>query len=175
METMATIRSRHAIRQYTGAAPSPAAMAQIETALQAAPVAMGAYDHLHATIITDPAILKAIDDTAARQFGRANMLYGAPVFILLSAKPAHETLGNADYASAGIVVHNMALAATAAGVGCCYIWGAVAALNQEPATVAKLNLPAGFVPCCGLVLGEFAGDYAPREIPSDRIGINRLA
>ena len=66
----------------------------------------------------------------------------------------------------------MSLAATALGVGCCYIWGAVVALSSRPELVKALGLPEGFVPCCGLVLGQSEEGYAPREIPQNRIGVN---
>lgn len=174
---MVTITSRKAIRSYTGVKPSEAAMQKILTAVQAAPVAMGSYDKLHVTIIENPEILKAIDAAGAKFFKKpdAHPLYGAPILVLISAKPGMgPDLGNADYASAGILVHNMALAATDQQVGNCYIWGAIMGANQDPELVAKLNLPAGFVPCCGITLGETTEQFTSREIPAARLAITKL-
>ena len=177
METMTTITSRKAIRSYTGKKPSEAAMQQILTAVQAAPVAMGGYDKLHVTIIENPAILKAIDAAGSWFFKKpgSHPLYGAPILVLISAKPGMgPALGNADYASAGILAHNMALAATDQNVGSCYIWGAVMGMNQDADLVAKLDLPVGFVPCCGVTLGETTETFAPREVPAGRLAITEL-
>lgn len=177
METMTTITSRKAIRSYTGKKPSKAVMDQILTAVQAAPVAMGSYDKFHVTIIENPDILKAIDAAGAKFFKKpdAHPLYGAPILILISAKPGMgPALGNADYASAGILVHNMALAATDQNVGNCYIWGAVMGMNQDADLVAKLNLPEGFIPCCGITLGETTETFTPRDIPAGRLAITEL-
>lgn len=33
----------------------------------------------------------------------------------------------------------------------------------------KLNLPEGFIPCCGIILGRTDYEYIPRDIPADRI------
>ncbi|MFD1484722.1 nitroreductase family protein [Lacticaseibacillus baoqingensis] len=174
METLQTLNQRTAIRSYTGEAPSEAALTQILQAAQAAPVAMGQFEHYHLSVISDPAILQAIDAAGAAQFGREHMLYGAPVFVVVAAKSAHEALTNAEYASAGIIVHNMALAAVDQGVASCYIWGVIAALNQSPAVLAQLHLPAGFIPTCGLTLGMSTQAYAPRQIAADKITTTRL-
>ena len=54
-------------------------------------------------------------------------------------------------------------------IGTCYIWGAVAALFQAPEIMKKLNLPEGFIPCCGITLGKTDYEYVLRDIPADRI------
>ena len=99
-------------------------------------------------------------------------LYGAPTLVVASSRFPGEAMANPAYSDAAILVHTMSLAATALGVGCCYIWGAVVALSSRPELVKALGLPEGFVPCCGLVLGQSEEGYAPREIPQDRIGVN---
>lgn len=174
METLTTINERHAIRTYTGAKPSDEQLTKILTAAESAPVAMGQFERYHLTVIEDPAVLSAIDDAAAAAFGRKKMLYGAPVFVLVSVDANGKELGNADYSSAAVLAHTMALAATDQGVATCYIWGVVAGLVQSPETVAKLKLPAGFVPTCGVVLGQSSEKYAPREVDMHRVGVTRL-
>lgn len=171
METMRTITSRKSIRSYTGESISDSDLQTVLKAANAAPVGMGKYENAHLTVIQDPEFLKEIETGAAEAFGRPDIsiFNGAPTYIVVSAKPYGETLGNIDYANTGIIVHNMALAATDLGVGSCYIWGGTMALVANPALVARLNLPEGFVPCGGIVLGISDEAYAPREIPQ-RIG-----
>jgi len=89
----------------------------------------------------------------------------APMQIIVSSASAD----NVGFSNAAIVVHNMALAAAELGVGACYIWGAVMAINQNPKLVQKLGLPEGFTPCCSIILGKTDEKYTLREIPADRI------
>ena len=173
METMSTITSRRSIRSYTGEGISDSDLQTVLKAANAAPVGMGKYENAHLSVIQDPKLLREIEASAAEALGRpdASIFYGAPTYIVVSAKPYGDALGNIDYANTGIIVHNMALAATDLGVGSCYIWGGTMALVANPALVARLNLPEGFVPCGGIVLGVSDETYAPREIPQ-RIGTN---
>lgn len=172
MDLQQVLNIRHAQRAYTGEQVTPA---QLDTILQAgelAPVAMGQFDHYHLTVIQDPAILDAIESAATNVFHRhgGKMLYGAPTFVLISASGAQ----NADFSSAAIIAHNLALTAVDQGVGFCYIWGAVVAINQSPEVLAKLQLPAGFKPVCGVTLGQIATPYAATTTDPDRIKITRI-
>ncbi|WP_054750381.1 nitroreductase family protein [Lacticaseibacillus thailandensis] len=176
MDTLTTINQRHAIRNYTGAKPTTEQLKQILTAAESAPVAMGQFERYHLTVIEDPDTLAAINTAAAAAFhgDGGPMLYGAPVFVLVSVDANGGELSNADYSSAAIIAHTMALAATDLGLGTCYIWGAVAGLVQSPDTVAQLQLPAGFVPTCGITLGPTTEQYAPRPVDEHRIGVTQL-
>ena len=173
METMNALYNRKSVRTYIGKKISEDALRTILKAASAAPVGLGKYDTVHLTVIENPDILAEIDSAAAEMFGSPDIhpLYGAPVFVLISVKPGADTPNNVEYSNAAIVVHNMALAAVNLGVGCCHIWGAIAALNQHPELLKKLNLPEGFVPCCGITLGETEEIYTSRDIP-DRIATN---
>ncbi len=171
MDTLKAIRNRRSVRSYTGEKFAENDLQTILMAANAAPVGMGRYENVHLTVIENPELLGAIDRNAAQVFGRPDMkpLYGAPLFILVSARPTMDAIGNTDYSNTAIVVHNMALAAVELGVGSCYIWGATMALAGNPELVAQLGLPDGFSPCCGIVLGATAEKYTDREIPEDRI------
>ncbi len=175
MNTMETIFSRKSIREYIGTPISETQMQTILKAANAAPVGMGQYENVHLTVITDPDLLAKIDSAGAALMQRPDIhpLYGAPCFILVSAKitPGME---NVSYSNAAMIIHNMALAATNLGVGSCYIWGAIAAINAQPELVQALNLPEGFTPCSGLIVGETDETYEEREIPSDRIACNTI-
>ncbi|MCI1986656.1 MAG: nitroreductase family protein [Lactobacillus sp.] len=174
MQTLETLNQRTAIRTYTGEAPREAALATIMQAAQEAPVAMGQFANYHLTVVREPAVLQAIEAAGTKQFGREHMLYGAPVFVIVSAKSAHEALTSAEYSSAAIIVHNMALAAVDQGVASCYIWGVIAALNQTPEALAKLQLPNGFTPVCGVTLGASTQAYAPRPVNAAKIATTQL-
>lgn len=176
METMKTITNRKSVRSYTGEKISADNMKTILTAANAAPVAMGAYGNVHLTVIEKPEMLQAINECAAKMFGNPEMrpLYGAPTLLLVSAKPLRGSIGNVDYSNAAIIVHNMALAATELGVGSCYIWGGVMALNTNPDLVKQLGLPEDFSPCCGIILGVTTEKYTVREIPENRIATDYI-
>ena len=96
---------------------------------------------------------------------------GAPELIIVSVKFNPSTEG-AGHANAAMIDHNMALAATELGVGCVYIYGAVAAIRMKPDLLAKLHLPEGFTPSAGLAIGLTEENYVEREIPTDRISQN---
>ena len=176
METINALFSRKSIRNYTGEKISEDKLKEILKAAKAAPVGMGKYDTLHLTVIENPELLQAIDAAAAKMFGNPDIhpLYGAPTFVIVSAKPENETPNNTEFSNAAIMAHNMALAAVDFGIGCCHIWGALRAMIADPDLVKRLELPEGFRPCCGVILGGTMEQYTMRDIPDSRIGVNRL-
>lgn len=172
MELSEVLSLRHAQRAYTGEKISRDDLDAILQAGELAPVALGRFENYHLTVIEDPAILNSIESATATLFHRhgGKMLYGAPTFVLVSAQGEQ----NADFSSAAIIAHNLALKAVDEGVGFCYIWGAVAAINQTPSVIAKLQLPDGFKPVCGVTLGQIETPYAQKDTDPKRIGITRL-
>ncbi|WP_164509995.1 nitroreductase family protein [Lacticaseibacillus porcinae] len=172
MELSEVLLLRHAQRAYTGEKVTDAQLEAILQAGELAPVALGQFEKYHLTVIDNPAILDAIESATATLFHRhgGKMLYGAPTFVLVSAQGEQ----NADFSSAAIIAHNLALKAVDEGVGFCYIWGAVAAINQTPSVIAKLQLPEGFKPVCGVTLGQIATPYVEKDTDPNRIGITRL-
>lgn len=175
METLKAINARKSIRSYTGAL-SEDALQTILAAGQAAPIGMGKYDTMHMTVIRDSSLLAELDKNAADFFGNPAMhpLYQAPCLILISTPVADPANGNIAYSNAAIMTESMTLAATDIGIGSCLIWGAVSALNTNPALVAKLNLPEGHTVCCGIAIGETEDKFAERDIPTDRISVSFL-
>ena len=176
MKTFETICSRKSVRSYTGEGIAPDELQQILTAANASPVGRGQYEDMHLTIVTNPELLKKIDQAGAAMFGEPDMhpLYGAPLFILVSPKRPVKMMENVAYSNAAIIAHNMALEATELGIGTCHIWGAAAAIAASPDILKELNLPEDFVPCCGIILGKTDYKYELREIPSNRISKNTV-
>ncbi|MCD7981390.1 MAG: nitroreductase family protein [Clostridiales bacterium] len=175
METLKAINARKSVRSYTGAL-SDNALQTVLAAGQAAPIGMGKYDAMHMTVIRDSSLLAELDKNAADFFGNPSMhpLYQAPCLILISTPVPDPANGNVAYSNAAVMTQNMSLAATDIGIGSCLIWGAVAALNTNPALVAKLNLPEGHTVCCGIAIGETKDTFPERDIPADRIPVSYL-
>ncbi|SDB18281.1 nitroreductase family protein [Eubacterium oxidoreducens] len=170
METKKIFQIRKSVRSYTGKVTDEQ-IQEVLFAAQAAPVGMAKYDTIHLTVIKDRALLDEIDQAAAKFFGDPSKhpLYGAPVLIVVSTQLDAQGNNNVHYANAAMIIHNMALAAIDLGLGSVDIYGAVAALNQNPALVAKLNLPDGFVPVGATAFGETTETFEEREIPMNRI------
>ena len=177
MNTLEAIASRKSVRSYTGQPVTDEQLAQILQAANAAPIAMGKYEDVHLTVVTDADLLARIDAAAGAMFGDPDRhpLYGAPTLVVVSAPvPDELPAANVAFSNAAIVVENMALAATELGVGNCLIWGAIRAVNLDADLVAALELPEGFTPCCALTVGCSDVAFEPREVPADRISRNDL-
>jgi len=172
METLDAICSRRSIRSYTGEIITKEQENTLLMAANASPVGLGQYGSVHLTIIKDKAILQEIETTYGRLTGRSNIhpLYGAPELIIASVKM--NSPENIAYANAGVVIHNMSLAATELGVGHVYISGVLFAVNSAPVLRAKLGIPDRFVPAAALAVGVTRESYEKREIPMHRISTN---
>lgn len=130
--------------------------ANLQTILQCgmtAPVGMRRYDTLHFTVIQSKELLDEITDTAKMRTAERPFapFYKAPTVVLVSSK--FERVDHIEYANVACVIENMAVAATALGVGSVYLWSVVRIINANPNLLAKLNLPQGFVPVSMLALG----------------------
>lgn len=174
MKVEEVLYSRKSVRTYTGNKISEDKLESILKAAKSAPVGMGRYDTVHLTVIENLEILNEINEKTKELFKNPEMvaLYGAPTLVVVSVKPDDNKPNNTEYSNAAIMVQNMALAATEMGIGCCHIWGAVMALELDQELVKKLELPDGFVPCCGIVIGETTEKYNVRDIPEDKVLIN---
>lgn len=163
MELKKALNNRKSIRSYTGKPITEAQLASILAAAYESPIGMGKYDSIHLTIVTNKELLDAIDKAGAKFFGNPSMhpLYGAPMLIVVSSSDQ----GNVASANVAMIIENMSLAAVEEGVGHCDIYGATYALSQDPAIVAKLNLPEGFTPTGSIILGLTEAEYSDREIP----------
>lgn len=174
MEMANVLYSRKSVRTYTGNKISEDALNNILKAAKSAPVGMGRYNTVHITIVENPHILDEINEKTKELFKNPEMiaLYGAPTLAVVSVKPDNSNPNNTEYSNAAIMVQNMALAATEIGIGCCHIWGAVMAIAADHELAKKLELPDGFVPCCGIVIGETTEKYSICSIPEDKVSTN---
>lgn len=174
MDFINTLFSRKSIRSYTGEKIGEDALSLILKAANAAPVGRARFDTLHLTVVSDPELLKKIDQATANYLGNpdAHPLYNAPQLIVISIKEDCGLPDNVNFSNAAIVAHNMALAAMAQNAGTCLIWGAIRAVNDSADLVEALRLPAGFKPSCAITLGITEQTYSLREIPDDRISQN---
>ncbi len=172
METVKTMKTRKSTRSYTGAL-SEEDLQAVLFAGQAAPIGMGKYEDMHLTVIRDKDLLHELDRNGAAFFGdpERTPLYGAPCLIVISTVLGEPAMNNVPYSDAAVMADHMHLAATDRGLGSCLIWGAIAGLNTNPELVAKLGLPAGQTPCCGIVIGETADELVERDIPTDRVSV----
>ena len=181
MNVFDAIVDRRSIRSYTGEPLTADELDRLLVAANCAPVARGLFATKHLTVITDRALLAEIEQAAAAMMGNPGVhpLYGAPILIVVSVKfpedPAEvEGMKNILFSDAAIIVENMALEAVELGLGTCHIWGAVRAINADPALLAKLELPEGFTPACAAIFGKSATPYEKRELRRDRFTRNYL-
>ena len=169
MNTLDAIFARKSVRNFCGA-PSAEELNTVLKAAYAAPVGRALYDTVHLTVISNAALIGKINEAARVFFNNpeANPMYDAPVYILVSTKLSG-TNDNVPYSNCATIVENMVLASVELGLGACHIWGATAALSMNADLVKELNLPEGFFPCCGMIVGKTTETYTAREIPEGRI------
>ncbi|MGN0659248.1 MAG: nitroreductase family protein [Emergencia sp.] len=168
MKTREAIARRCSCRAYKPYQISEKELNIVLQAGNAAPVGMGKYETLKMTVIMDGELLEKIDAEGSKFFGDPSVhpLYGAPVFILVSAQGDDVELGMCN---ASCIIENMALAAADIGLGSCYIRGNVKAVTYNKALCEEMKVPEGFVPCGGIVLGYPLKEPETRELVTDRI------
>lgn len=170
MNTLEAIFKRKSVRTYKNEQIDEEKTELILKAAYAAPVGRALYENVHLTVITKKDLLEKINLNAAKFFGNSNLspLYGAPTFILISAKLTGAT-DNVGFSNCACIAENIALAATELGLGACHIWGATIALGQNAELLGKMKLPDGFTPCCGVIIGNTDEIYCEKNIPENRI------
>ena len=168
MELSQAIFTRCSCRNYTSEPVSDEQLSAILAAGNAAPVGMGAYDTIHLTVIRNKEFIADISKATCEFMKReGNPLYGAPILVLVSAKPAMPP--TIEFQNTGTIMENMMLTATDLGLGSVYLMGAIAALKTKPELVEQLTLPEGFVPIAAVALGH------PVQAPAMRESQQRIA
>lgn len=172
MELSQAIFTRCSCRSYTDQPVSEEHLNAVLAAGNAAPVGMGAYGTVHLTVIRSKEFIAALSQATCEFMKReGDPLYGAPILILVSAKPAMPP--TIEFQNTGTIMENMMLAATDLGLGSVYLMGAIAALKTKPELVAQLNLPEGFVPVAAAALGHPTQPAVLRE-PQQKIEVSFL-
>ena len=165
MDTQEAILTRKSTRAFSNAAVSKDNIDAIVKAGAASPVAMARYDTLHITVIMDPEAMRLInlatDELVFSLSGvKRNTDYGAPAMILVSAM---EEDGGYEKYNVGIVIENMVISATALGIDSVIVGGAPVAIKQDVSLMERLNIPAGFTPSLGVLLGYAKEPTAPKQ------------
>lgn len=175
LRTIDAILNRKSVRTYTGKLVSDADLKQLLKTAYASPVSMGEYSHLTLTVVTAAKWLQKLDQNAQKTFHTdKSMLYGAPLFIIVSTKLQGTPADNGAYSNAATIVENMNIEAVELGLGACHIWGVTAALAQNHELMREMKVPDGQTPVAGLVVGETTEAYTTRNIPMDRINTIKL-
>ncbi len=172
MELSQAIFTRCACRSFTAEAVSEEQLKAVLAAANAAPVGMGAYGTVHLTVIRNKEFLAGLS-AATREFMKrdGDPIYGAPVLVLVSAKPGMPP--TIEFQNTGTIMENMLLTATDLGLGSVYLMGAIAALKTKPELVAQLQLPEGFVPIAAAAIGHPTQSPVLREA-QQKIEMNYL-
>ncbi len=150
MELMDLLQSRRAFREYDDQPLTSEELQPILLAAETSPVGLGKYRNHRLTVIQDPKVLKQIQN-----------IYQAPTLIIVSSPDP----GQLEFIDAGIIVHNMELAAENEGLAANYN---MACLTSLPKTV----IPAGMTPCFAITLGHTKEKLTPRDLDIKRIPIN---
>lgn len=174
MEMLKAMFTRKSVRSYTGEPLKQEEIDLLLTAAFSAPVGSRQFDLMHLTVITDRELLGEIDHCCAEMFGNPNIspLHNAPALIVVSA--SGEVNPQVASANTGAIVENMSLAATDAGIGSLFVWGAMAAVRNNAELLAKLELPEGYVIYGSLAAGATEEEFPEREIPKDKISVNYI-
>ena len=105
MELMDLLQSRRAFREYDDQPLTSEELQPILLAAETSPVGLGKYRNHRLTVIQDPKVLKQIQN-----------IYQAPTLIVVSSPDP----GQLEFIDAGIIVHNMELAAENEGLAANY-------------------------------------------------------
>lgn len=147
---MDLLQSRRAFREYDDQPLTSEELQPILLAAETSPVGLGKYRNHRLTVIQDPKVLKQIQN-----------IYQAPTLIVVSSPDP----GQLEFIDAGIIVHNMELAAENEGLAANYNMACLASLP-------KAVIPAGMTPCFAITLGHTKEKLTPRDLDIKRIPIN---
>ncbi len=167
-----TAASRYSSRAYIkDKEPLPAdVIDRILAAGRAAPIGMGRFDRIHLTVVESREAIEQFRKLLL-QYDKHDPLYGAPVFIAVSASDEDSPVVAA--LNTGAVIENMLLAATAEELGSCFIGGCLANPESSEAIHSFLQIPEGFSVYGGLVIGR-NGDMREAKTLEERFAANRL-
>lgn len=184
MDVFEVIRNRKSVRAYQDKEVEPE---KLKTIVEAGNMAAGTptAGPRHFTVITNKELIRRISETAkgmlrqspverARQVGNNpayDPTFHAPALIAVSVKadlpPMLATIAAENAAAAG---ENMLLAATALGLGSCYV-GAPAMAFADPAISKAAQMPEGMTTVCTILIGYGTSNtpHAPRPENSENI------
>jgi len=167
-----TILKRRSVRSFTGEQVPEEDLQAILAAGRHAPTARN-QQKWHFTVVQSPALLRDLNreakavalevgDAFARQRASTeslNIFYGAPTLIIVSG----DDRGNLIQLDCAAANQTMLLAAESLGLSSCWINFLMFVFRGSKADQYKqaLGIPAGYTPCCALVLGHRHGEPGP--------------
>ena len=174
MNTLEAIACRKSTRSFTDETIAEAALQKILKAGMSAPIGMGKYDSLHITVVQSRELITRIFDEAQELISatlgfKKSFNYGATTFVIVSSQTSYRE--GMDYANSGIVIENMALAATDLGVDSCIMGAPIAALADNAELSEAVGIPGDFKPMLGIVFGYATADEPAKE---HEISVNRI-
>ncbi|MDR1794694.1 MAG: nitroreductase family protein [Erysipelotrichaceae bacterium] len=171
-QTIETILNRRSIRSYK---PDPISESDLNTIIEAGQRAPYVWeDCRHFTVVKDRDLISRLNAAAIKAGSAINKemreifqqpgfdgTYGAPCIIIVSGNEAalqHEAI-------CGASIENMLIAAKALGLGSCWVYFVIFAFHGEDAASFKeeLQIPEGFKPCAGVLLGYETEPFTEEE------------
>jgi nitroreductase len=197
MEFSKVLEMRHSSRKFRDVQITKAEIDAILLAGCNAPVGSNLYRDVHITVVQDKTVLEKLNAATFRRMQDPQMrqklekiigemserakesapaavpFYGAPTVILVSHRNQDLQPG-IEYANVTSIVQIMHLAATNLGLGSVFVWGILESMRMYPDLdrSALLNLPDGFSPLMGLIVGYPVKPLEERELKADKISIN---
>lgn len=154
---------RRSVRDYSNKPIPKEILNEVIAAGQTSPVALGKFENYHIQVINSGKVKGVIEKGVSEVSGReVHPLYNAPTLIVVAVRPNGDTIENAEYASAAMIIHNMVLAAEALGLGACCIWGAIRSTQDNAEVQTAIDLPEGYEAVGSLVLGYPANEESTR-------------
>lgn len=148
MEFDQVLALRKSIRSYTDEPVSKEDLAALVKAALASSVGKHNDAGYTLCVVTDPALLSAIDKEAEEKLGKPHMFFEAPALIFIcETKEAFDYLKEFD---AGIIAEHIHLKASDLGLGSVVLYGFIRHLGHDADYVKALGLPEGTYPisCC---------------------------
>ncbi len=161
MEFENILSLRKSVRSYT---KEPVSKEDIEKLIQAAQTAsVGKHNDAgyELVAVTNPDLLKQIDEEATEKLGKPHMFFQAPLLIFIcETKDAFHHLKEFD---AGIIAEHIHLKATELGLGSVILFGFIHHLGHEADYVKALKLPEGTYPLLAVAVGHSPIADKPRK------------
>ena len=191
MDFTQLMEQRYSCREYTDEPLSAEELQELIEAANAAPVGSARYMDLHMTVVRDREILSrlsealfvrvekkrqemaAIVETVESQSADSmpkDPFYGAPAVIFISHKKQDLQPG-IEWCNAMNLAMFIHLKATDMGLGSCFSWGVLESerIYPEHAHNELLDLPEGFEPLIGIIVGHPAKRDEIRKARKDRV------
>ena len=152
------IYSRRSVRKFEKKPVSASMITDLMESAMAAPSAV-AKDPWHFIVIQDSKMLHRVADILPH--GQMLRQAGAGIIVVGDITLAHDQLESYMLQDLSAAVENILLAATALGLGSC--WLGIHPRAERITDIRKLfNLPENIIPMCGIALGWPADQPPPR-------------